>query len=200
MKKFIVTGVLLALFALPFAGCDTGGSGGDHASEGLKDEHNIQETIENNYAKDQPVPVLTNSQVRENLIEIKEAIAEGVETTSFFFNFGMEDPIKSCPSIGSPIPASAQLTNPEQVIEKGEHDNGSVVVPQMDPDGIYQGNTEGTYVLCIEAKGKPYVSYWEGSVMTEFAPATWDYDNHRVELLGSSSWEFSKHTPTSVTK
>lgn len=195
MKRLLIAFAGLTLLALLAAGCGSHG-----ASEGLKDEHHIQQTIEDNYAKDQPVPALTNSQVRQNLIEIKEAIAEGVETTSFFFNLGGADPVKSCPSIGVPIPASAQLTNPEQIIQNGEHGAGNETIPQMDPDGIYQGDTSGTYVLCIEAKGKPYVSYWEGYVLSEFAPAKWNYDEHRVELLGSSSWEFSKHTATSVVK
>lgn len=192
MKKVLV---LLTLLAILVAGCGSNNSG----SDGLKAERKIQADIETNYSRAQPVPGLTNSQVRENLIEIQEAVAEGVETTSFFFNLGMTDPIKTCPSIGVPIPSTAQLTNPEQVIEKGEHDSGSVTIPQMDPTGIYSGDSEGTYVLCIDATSKGYVSYWEGSVLTEFAPATWDYDKHQVKLLGSSSWDFSESTPSSGT-
>jgi hypothetical protein len=195
MKRFTVALAGLAFIALLAAGCGSHG-----ASQGLKDEHATQQTIEDNYAKDQPVPALTNSQVRQNLIEIEEAIAEGVATNSFFFNLGVTDPVKSCPSIGVPIPASAQLTNPDQIIQNGEHGAGNQTIPQMDPAGIYTGDTSGTYVLCIEAKGKPYVSYFEGYVLSEFAPAKWNYDEHRVELLGSSTWEFSKHTATSVVK
>lgn len=193
MKRSIAVLVLLS-FAAFIIGC-----GGSNESEGQSVEHSTQQQIENNYAKGQPVPALTNSQVRQNLIEIEEAIAEGVSTTSFFFNMGIQDPVKSCPSIGVPIPASSQLTNPEQIIQNGEHGAGNQTIPQMDPTGIYTGETTGTYVLCIEAKGNPYVSYWEGFVMSEFAPAKWNEAKHEVELLGSSSWEFSKHTAFSGT-
>lgn len=200
--RFIARLVLLLLVviaAVAVAGC---GNHGEGESEGLKGEHEVQSEIEDNYAKAQPVPALTNSQVRQNLIEIKEAIAEGVETTSFFFNLGQSDPIKSCPSIGVPIPASAQLTNPEQPITQSSlhhSSGGNLTLPQMDPDGIYTGETSGTYVLCIEARGNPYVSYWEGYVLSEFAPAKWNYEEHRVELTGSANWEFSKTTPPSGT-
>lgn len=205
MKKpgFIVNGallLLLAIAAIAVAGC---GGSNEGESEGLKDEHDVQSRIEDNYAKAQPVPALTNSQVRQNLIEIQEAIAEGVETTSFFFNLGDQDPVKTCPSVGVPIPASAQLTNPEQAITQAtlnHSSGGNVTLPQMDPDGIYTGETSGTYVLCIEAEGKPYVSYWEGYVLSGFAPAKWNYQEHHVELLGGSTWEFSKSTAPSGTK
>jgi hypothetical protein len=202
IRKILPIAIAALLAAVAFAGCfgsNESNNGEGHASEGLRHEDEAQKSIENEYAKAQPIPVLTNSQVRQNLIEIQEAIAEGVETTSFFFNLGQPDPVKSCPSIGVPIPASAQLTNPEQVIKEGEHNDGSLSIPQMDPDGIYVGETTGTFVLCIESKGKPYVSYWEGYVLSEFAPAKWNYDEHHVELIGSSSWEFSKHTPPSGT-
>jgi hypothetical protein len=198
MKHRPTTGALLLILAvsvMAVAGC---GNGNRKASEGQEDEHHTQQQIEDNYAKDQPVPALTNSQVRQNLIEIEEAVAEGVQTTSFEFNLGVIDPVKSCPSIGIPIPASAQVTNPEQVIDSGDHNR--TAIPQMDPTGIYVNETSGTYVLCVDAEGKPYVSYWEGYVLSEFAPAKWNYDEHRVELIGSSSWEFSKSTPPSGTE
>jgi len=192
VKKLVIPA--LCLLAVALAGCT-----GNRESDGQKAEHKVQQQIEDNYAQAQPVPALTNSQVRQNLIEIKEAIAEGVETTSFFFNLGSQDPVKTCPSIGAPIPSAAQLTNPEQIVNP-PGDISAMQLPQMDPDGIYTGDSSGTYVLCIEAKGAPYVSYWEGSVLSEFAPAKWNYDQHTVELLGSSSWDFSKHTPTSVVR
>jgi hypothetical protein len=193
MKKFIAIAIALAV-AAGMSAC-----GGSSASEGQKAEHSIQSQIEDNYAKGQPVPALTNSQVRQNLIEIEEAIAEGVQTTSFFFNMGVTDPIKSCTSIGVPIAATAQLTNPDQIIKEGEHGAGNQTIPQMDPTGIYTGETAGTYVLCISPSGEPYVSYWEGFVMSEFAGAKWNYTQHRIEIVGPASWEFSKHTAFSGT-
>lgn len=194
----IVLGLIAAASTFVVAGCGHGHSG---ESSGQKAEHSTQQEIEDNYAKDEPVPALKNSQVRQNLIEIEEAVAEGVQTTSFFFNLGVEDPIKSCPSIGVPIPATAELTNPEQVISQSSINSsgGNVTIPQMDPDGVYKGDTEGTFVLCINAKGEAYVDYWEGFVDAEFAPASWNRTNHEIEDTGSATWDFSEKTAPSGT-
>ena len=190
-KRLIPVLAILVIAALAFAGCSK-----NQASDGQKQEHETQQQIEDNYAKAQPVPALTNSQVRENLIEIEEAVAEGVSTTSFFYELGIPKPLHECPSIGVPIPITAQLTNPEQIINP-PGDASAANLPQMDPTGIYTGDGEGTYVLCIDATGEAYVFYWEGHVGTVFAPAK--YENGKIELLGKATWDFSEHTAPSGT-
>lgn len=198
MRKLVAVFVLALVAGIVIAAC--GGKEEDTISSGGKLEHNTQQQIENNYGQSQPVPILTNSQVRENLIEIEEAIAEGVQTTSFFFNLGVATPIKSCPSIGVPIPATAELTNPEQIIKDNtglNNGGGNVTLPQMDPDGIYKGSTEGTFVLCINAKGEAYVDYWEGNVDAEFAPAVWNKEKGEIEDTGAATWNFSAETASS---
>ncbi|HEX8226283.1 MAG TPA: hypothetical protein VF572_00275 [Candidatus Saccharimonadales bacterium] len=84
-----------------------------------------------------------------------------------------------CPSIGFPLPSTAQLTNPDQKL-----DSYDAVVPQAEPNGVYTGNSEGTYVICVASSGTKYISYWEGSVQTEGGPAKWDDDKGRIILDG----------------
>lgn len=159
-------------------------------------EFRSQDAISANFEKTQPVPVFSFSQLRQNLAEIESAQAHGVQTTTFFFNMGERDPIQSCPSIGAPIPTTAQITNPEQPLRDNSqplnNGGGNVTVGQMEPTGVYGGNSTGTYVMCIGGNGKPYADYWEGFVQTIFGPATWNQQAHQVQLVGPPSFKFSK--------
>ena len=138
----------------------------------------------------QPIPHFNFSQIRQNLIELETAQANGVQTTSFFFNQGVADPIQSCPSIGAPIPTTTQLSNPNQVVND-PYGNGGAVIGQMDPNGTYSASSTGTYVMCIGANGKPYANYWEGFVQTVFGPAKWNAAAHQIELIGPPSFKFT---------
>lgn len=124
------------------------------------------------YQKNQPVPGYDYSQYRQTLIDVLGAQVHGVATTTFFFNLGVAEPVKSCPSIGFPIPSTAQLTNPNQMV--GNRDGGYTTLDQAEPNGTYTGESSGTYVVCVAAGGKRFVTYWEGNVLAEGGPAKWD--------------------------
>lgn len=159
-------------------------------------EFQAQDRIEANYEKTQPVPSFNYSQLRRNLTEIETAQAEGVQTTTFFFNLGERDPIQTCASIGAPIPTTDQITNPEQPLRDNSqplnNGGGNLAVGQMEPTGVYGGASTGTYVMCIGGNGKPYADYWEGFVQTVFGSASWNYSNHTLQLTGPPSFGFSK--------
>lgn len=190
--KRIALAVLVASVALTVAACGSGNAGNKAAI--LEYRQQGQAT----YALDlaQPVPHFNFSQLRQNLIELETAQATGVQTTSFFFNQGVRDPVQSCPSIGAPIPTTTQLTNPQQVQKDNaapiNNGGGNAVIGQEDPTGVYSGHSTGTYVMCITADGKPYADYWEGFVQTVFGPASWNTTTHQVQLLGPPSFKFSK--------
>ncbi len=158
-------------------------------------EFNSQDRISANFEKTQPIPTFNYSQIRQNLKEIETAQATGVQTTTFFFNMGERDPIQSCPSIGAPIPTTSQITNPEQPLRDNSqplnNSGGNVTVGQMEPTGVYSGQSTGTYVMCINSSGQTYADYWEGFVQTVFAPASWNYNTHQVQLLGAPTMHFS---------
>lgn len=126
------------------------------------------------YQKNQPAPSSDFSQFRQTVIDIENARIHSVATTTFFFNLGVQAPIKSCPSIGFPVPSTAQLTNPQQAIIHGNA--AGAVLGQIEPNGVYTGDSTGTYIVCVAANGKKYVTYWEGNVQTEGGPAHWDKD------------------------
>jgi hypothetical protein len=76
-----------------------------------------------------------------------------------------------CTSLGFPIPADTQLTNPQQITRRnfnGTQEAG--VVDQPEPDGLYSSKaTTGTWVLCIRPDGQIAPHYTEDEV------STWPY-------------------------
>lgn len=180
MKRFVLAVALLFAAASVAAGC------GSLSGQSLETKQQAQDTKSLLLA--QPVPHFNYSQLRQNLIELETAQANGVQTTSFFFNQGVRDPIGQCPSIGAPIATTTELTNPQQVVG---NTHGNTSIGQMDPTGAYTGQSTGTYVMCIDGNGKTYANYWEGFVQTVFGPATWNSATHQVQLVGAPSFHFS---------
>jgi hypothetical protein len=136
---------------------------------------------------DQPIPHFNYSQIRQTAIDAETISAEGTQTTSFFFQLGDQDPVFSCPSLGEPVPNTAQLSNPEQVVGvPGNIGGGSTDLPQMDPNGIYApAASSGTYVICVNSSGQDYLEYWEGDVMSVTSAATWDTSTHTIKVIGA---------------
>ncbi len=177
--------VLVALAVATLGACKNGNTNQNAVN---KKDRNVSTQILNNYQKNQPAPVRPWSQLRQNLIEIETAQADTTQTTTFFFNLGSPAPIQSCPSIGFSIASTSEITNPEQIV--GE--NGVNAIPQIDPNGIYAGQSTGTYVICIDAQGRAYADYWEGFVQTVTGPAKWNTQTNSVELIGPPSFAFTK--------
>lgn len=148
-------------------------------------DQNISTQVLGQYENSQPVPQFKWSQIRQTAIDIETAQAHTTQTTSFFFNMGVAKPW-SCPSIGFPVAATTELTNPQQ-------NNSGVALSQIDPNGIYAGNSTGTYVLCVSPSGKPYAQYWEGFVSTVDGAAVWK--NGGIVLVGQPSGDFKVGQP-----
>lgn len=157
-----------------------------------KQEQRQQSAISKQMVQNQPLPQFNYSQLRQNLIEVETAQAQGVQTTSFFFNQGSRDPLQTCTSIGAPIPTTMQLSNPEQLTSIGGDHGGAGTIGNLEPNGTYTGDSAGTFVMCIGGDGQPYANYWEGFVQTVFAPAVWDEATHTVKVTGPASFKFTK--------
>lgn len=150
-------------------------------------EQNAQTADTQSLEQSQPIPHYNYSQIRATAIDAETISADGTQTTSFFFQLGMQDPIFICPSLGEPVPNTAQLSNPEQIAPiSGKYGGGATNLPQMDPNGIYApSSSSGTYVICVNGSGAKYLQYWEGDVMTVTAAAVWDKDTHTVKVTGA---------------
>jgi hypothetical protein len=186
--KITRTGALIAAGALALgitlAAC-TNGNATNNAITGSSDT-GVEITMDNN----QPAPIFDHSDIRATAIEIEAIQALGENTTSFAFLPGVKDPIWSCPSLGEPVAADTEITNPQQVdpnTDPGQNNSTSLALPNMDPNGIYPGETTGTYVLCVNSQGIPYAHYWEGYVDAVSGPATWDPATGQVVVTGAPS-------------
>ena len=194
MKKIISAVAVAIVLVLAGAACT---STTTTAQRAAKDSANTEQASIaaglTNMERSQPLPRFSWSQLRQNLIELESAQADTTQTTSFFFNQGVQDPVQMCPSVGFPIASTTELSNPEQKItDVGRSGgNGNVTIPQIDPNGVYAGTSTGTYVMCIDAQGRTYADYWEGFVQTVTGPARWNTTTHDVEFVGAPSFKFT---------
>lgn len=189
MKKRRTLAVLLMVLALIAAAC------GDEpvGQQSLVDEQNVSARIAERFADTQPVPEFEWSQQRQNLIELITAQARTTQTTTFFFHLGSDTPIGQCPSIGFPIPATYQLTNPLQGAKVETTAGGgdpAVAVGQLEATGVYTADTTGTFTICVDGNGNAYADYWEGFVKTVTGAAEWS--DGQVVLIGDPTFDFSE--------
>lgn len=112
------------------------------------------------YTENQPVPRFDWSLERDVFIQLYKMRNEALSTyTIVTSSFGNE--LWECPSIGYPIPADTQLTNPEFYYSSGG------TLPQAEPNGLYSSkNTVGTWVLCVLENGEVYPVYTEMNANT----------------------------------
>jgi hypothetical protein len=171
------SGMVLALFGV--AAC-----GSSHSANSA--EQAKQASQQDMYSKNQPIPLWPSSALRGTLITVEDAEVHGVATTTFFFNMGVQDPVLSCPSLGFPLASTAQLSNPQQVVNT-YNNNAGTAIPQQEPNGIYTGDSTGTYVVCARPDGSKSIDYWEGFVYTVGGPAHWDAGTHTVVVDGAAT-------------
>ncbi|PIR98112.1 MAG: hypothetical protein COT89_01090 [Candidatus Colwellbacteria bacterium CG10_big_fil_rev_8_21_14_0_10_42_22] len=179
-KKLVPIVALFAVLALTASSCEG-------STEASKQEASVADDQLLRFLQTQPIPTFEWSQLRQNLIELETAQARTTQTTTFFFNMGIADPISSCASIGFPIAATYQLSNPEKMANPRYRD--SAVIPQLEATGVYTADTTGTYVVCTAPSGKAYAQYWEGFVLAVTGPAIWQ--NGQVVLTGDPTFDFS---------
>lgn len=181
-----VSVVAVAAVAIPVM---AGAAGNGDSGEAIQNDQITSAYALNQFQVSQPTPVFKYSQERETLTDIERMQASDTQTTSFGFQMGDPNPVWSCPSIGVPIASTTQLTNPAQSYNAHDNnDNGDdVVVPEVDPTGVYTGDSTGTYVLCVAPNGTNYLQYWEGFVDAITGPAVWSTATGTITLTGPST-------------
>ena len=169
MRKAFVVAAAVALVGL--TGCSSSGT----PSAAQTDAANTNTQLDR-YQKNQPAPAADWSQYRQTVIDVEQAEIHGMATTTFFFNLGIKDPIRVCPSIGYPVPATSQLTSPDQLVGNGGSSNyyAAGVVGQAEPNGTFTGVSAGTNVVCVLPSGKKDIEYGEPNAYAVGGPAHWD--------------------------
>jgi len=185
-KKLVAAVALLPLGLLSLTACNN-----DQTKPQVSENHQAAVGI-NNLLQSQPVHAYGYSQLRKNLQELEDAQAHGTVTTAFFYNQAVQNPIFSCPSIGAPIASTTELTNPQQAVSNSDTQSSwATSIGQMDPTGVYTGNSTGTYIMCVGKDGSVNPVYWEGFVATVFGPAHWDNNAKQIVIDGPSGSHFT---------
>lgn len=190
-KRTIASVTILLGLASGLAACGIDSNSSAAGTSANASEQAAQGQDSLNLDTNQPLHVYNYSQQKAVLQAAEDIEADGENTTTFFFNQGVQNPVFSCASRGISVPESDQLTNPSQVLPDPNEQNqnngnpGSVIVPQEDPNGLYGGDTTGTYTICLDSKGQQYLMIWEGFDMTVSANAVWNTTTHSVQVLGS---------------
>lgn len=188
MKRLVVGIVLVSFLAFLSVGCTKSSKG----STQLQQDQAVVGQQQDIYSKAQTIPLFNYSQTRQSLIEINTALANGVTTWSVFTSYtGV--PLYSCPSIGFPIPADTQLTNPEQLVRIKISDGNYIegTLPQAEPNGTYTSqNTNATYVLCVRNNGSVAAVYSEPMVIS-FPYEVEVRNGQIIDKGGQSSFEIT---------
>ena len=184
MKKFITLAAVAVVAVLTLTGC-TGGNNAATQADQAASNSQLQRLQAN-----QPIPQSDWSQYRQTAIDVELAQIHGVATTTFFFNQGTPNPIAMCPSIGFPVPTTAQLTNPDQIAYNGSGSGGGYgVISQLEPNGTYTGDSSGTNVVCVAPSGATYIQYAEEIAHTVGGAAHWDKAQGVIILDGEPTVE-----------
>ncbi len=122
------------------------------ASNSYDAESNVVDNQQDVYTKNQPVPVFDYSLPRNLMTQLYVVKNKAVATYSYVQSDYTGKILWQCASIGYPIPANTQLTNPSRVDRT--YSEQYPVIPQPEPDGLYSSpSTTGTYVMCTDGSG-----------------------------------------------
>lgn len=178
-KKIIGASVsLLALFAL--SSCEDTKSSAEQASETEITETGSQMKV---LTDAQPAIRVNYSQVRQTLLLAEYLAASSSASQAFEFIPGVPNPVFECESVGFPVPGTFNLTNPLIEDPNSRQESGIVVSQAEGMLGVYTGDTQGTYVVCLTPEGKPYVHWAEGIVQGGYPlGTTWNRELGHIEL------------------
>jgi hypothetical protein len=180
-RKAITLALAGAALAMSLAACDSSGTTGGNAAESAQQQ---QDTTAIEFAV--PLPEFPSSTLRQELVLIEATEALGIRSTTFAITT-TGDLMWSCPSIGLPVPVTDELSNPSQVVnDQYSYQSDGAVVGQMDPDGVYKGDSTGTYVVCLDSNGNPYIRYAEEFADAATASAHWSATAPHIVVTGAA--------------
>lgn len=177
LKTITLAAVSGLLPVIALSACTSGGGNGGGNGNSILNQQQAADAKQ--YAFVQPLPYFPFSRIRQNVIEAEAIDALGINSTTFFFINGIDHPVFQCASVGVPVPATDQLSNPSVAQwNSGGSSNGyaiaGVPVGQMEPDGVFAGDTTGTNTLCLDGKGAEFLGYNEAYDVSFTAVAHWD--------------------------
>ena len=181
MKKLLAAFIAVVLVV---AAC------GAQQTSSTSQEQNVVNSQQDQYNKAQPIPFYDYSLQRQALIDIYNSQNQDSQTWDVVTSYSGQF-LFQCEAVGWPIPADSQLSNPLQVVvgdSAGSSSNYAYgTVGQAEPNGIYTGNTQGTYILCSRPDGKISPVYTENNVQMFPFPVKVDPTTGAITDAGGAS-------------
>ena len=184
-------GTKLSLFLLPVA-VMLGGADGDGCTAAPRSAASVEQQSQDlqmqQFLRNQPVPSFDWSLERHMLIHLYAARQKATNTFSVVQSEFTGKILWSCPSMGFPLPYATQLTNSLQLIQKNDSGHWyDGVVGQQEPNGLFSPPAaDGTWVPCVDEKGRITPVYEERKVTTFLRPVT-EVNGTLVPVPGSTS-------------
>jgi hypothetical protein len=162
---------LVVILTAGQSGCD----GEPQPASAAQMEQRSQNLQMEQFLRNQPVPSFDWSLERHMLIQLYTARQKATNTFSVVQSEFTGKILWECASIGFPLPYATQLTNPMQVSGDthcgGQCGVSAVAIGQQEPNGLFPPATaDGTWVPCVDDKGKITPVYEERKVTTFLRP------------------------------
>lgn len=188
MNKKMFTVILIPVLLLVGTACSGSKEGKEAGRNTAEEQKRVSEGF-GRLSDSQPVPTFDWSQERQTLIDVETARATGATTTTAFYLEGI-GLVGWCPSVGSPVPSTSQLSATEQWVDiPGDNTNSLVNVDQGEPTGVYVGQSAGTWTLCLDDNGKKFAVYWEGYVYSTVGVVS-SYPADKRHVISHPTFEF----------
>lgn len=189
MNSKIRMAVLLAPLAVLLGGADGDGCSSKTTSASI--EQASQDLQMQQFLRNQPVPSFDWSLERHMLIQLYAARQRATNTFSVVQSEYTGKILWSCPSMGFPLPYATQLTNPLQLASRYAMTDGAHytdgVIAQQEPNGLFTPPAaDGTWVPCVDEKGRITPVYEERKVTTFLRPMT-EQNGTLVPVAGSTA-------------
>lgn len=164
-KSIIMILLVLVILVIILAACSNPQSSKDAGKNAVSENKSINDGM-SKMVNSQQAPSFDYSQERQTLIDTYTIRATGAVSTTAVYVPGV-GLIGWCPSFGAPIPSTYQLTGKTQYADiPGDDSKKLFPLDQAEPTGIYPGDSQGTWILCLDDEGKKFAHYAEGIVDT----------------------------------
>lgn len=191
MKKFLSAVVAVLAIGLVATACTSPSDSSRKGGETAQAEQQAVQTGFNRLVDSQQVPSFDWSQERQTLIDTETIRANGALSTTQFYLEGI-GMVQWCPSKGAPIPSSYQLSGTKQWVDIPDDESRQLYdIDQGEPTGVYVGDSNATWVLCLDDNGKPFAVYWEGPVGSSIGIINGLPADKRVQL-NETTFEFTE--------
>lgn len=191
MNRRWIAAIVGVVFLSTFAGTCGSSKSQQKGGKTAAQEQGAVQTGFNRLSNTQPIPQFDFSQERQTVIDVETARANGAITTTVGFLEGV-GLVWWCPSVGSPVPSTYQLSGSQQYVDlPGDGERKLSPIDQGEPTGVYVGPSSGTWTLCLDDAGKKFAVYWEGYVKSTIGKVD-GLPGDKRERIGQSTFTFTE--------